>query len=86
LHFELETGLYNFNGAAPLTFITDSIGGVQNIMAVEWDRSENVYGLNYESGLLYVYNVNGQTATPAPGSPFSIPGAYGTQGLIVAPK
>jgi hypothetical protein len=78
--------LYNFNGAAPLTFIAGAIGGGQNIMAVGWDKNDNVYGLNYESGSLFVYHVMGPTITAAPGSPHAVAGAYGVKGLIVVPK
>jgi hypothetical protein len=66
--------LYNFNGADPIT----ALGGMlatDQITSLSWDKQHHLYALS-SSHMLYVFNVTSSGATPAPGSPHSVPNAY----------
>jgi len=72
--------LYNFNGADPIT----ALGGMlatDQITSLSWDKQHHLYALS-SSHMLYVFNVTSAGATPAPGSPHSLPNAFN---LLVQP-
>jgi len=76
------TGLeiFHFNGGSPLTIFSTPVKNVP-ILAVRWDNHDHLFALG-ENGKLYEFTVTPTSVSPAPGSPYSIPGA---QNLIVQP-
>jgi hypothetical protein len=85
--------IFHFNGAAAPT----AYGGVLQpdvfIDQLAWDNSNHLYilsdtpnSLDSNPPELYVYTVTTKTITEVPGSPYAVPDAYGTVGLIVVPK
>jgi 6-phosphogluconolactonase (cycloisomerase 2 family) len=65
--------LYNFKGASPITAL-GSMLPTDRITQLRWDKQNHLYALS-DSQKLYVYNVTSTGATPAAGSPHSLPNA-----------
>lgn len=63
--------LFQFNGSAPVTLFTESIGG--NMFQFGWDQDHHLFALTDQ--LLHVYTVTTGSIKEAPGSPYSI-GAF----------
>lgn len=54
--------IYNFNGAAPLTYNTSLVSGM-TIDQVAWDKSNHLYAISTANNLLYVFTVTPTSAT-----------------------
>jgi len=74
--------IFHFNGANPITKLTGLIATTQ-VQQVYWDNLDHLYAVSAQAGKLYVFSVTSNGATPAPGSPHSVPAP---QSLIVLPK
>jgi len=85
--------IFHFNGAAAPTAYSGVLLPQTYINQLAWDKSNHLYVLTYTSNFftpnqkpeLYVYTVTPTSITEAPGSPYAVPDAYGTVGLIVVP-
>jgi hypothetical protein len=78
--------IFHFNGADPITEFSGVLLPSVNIDQVAWDNNNHLYAISYSSGELYVYTVTPTSISEVSGSPFSVPNAYGQNGLIVVPK
>jgi hypothetical protein len=54
--------IYNFNGAAPLTYNTSLLSGM-TIDQVAWDKSNHLYAISTANNLFYVFTVTPTSAT-----------------------
>lgn len=86
--------VFKFNGAKPPTALTKLLLPGVEIDQLAWDKQDHLYALSYAYNMssspegkaeLYVYSV-GSTVKQVEGSPYSVPGAYGVTGMIVASK
>jgi hypothetical protein len=78
--------VFNFNGAAVPTKLSSlKLSGIQ-IDQVTWDKAGHLFALSYEKAKLYIFNVSKKDGVVEIGSPISVPGAYGSTGIIVVPK
>jgi hypothetical protein len=76
--------IFHFNGAAPITHYSDVLLPKVDIDQVEWDNSNHLYALSYDSNELYVYTVTPTSIKQVSGSPYQLPASpYGVKGLIV---
>jgi hypothetical protein len=62
--------LFQFNGAAPTTKLSDQLYSGVDFDQVEWDDNNHLYAYNSESGQLHLFTVTGTSLTNAPGSPY----------------
>jgi hypothetical protein len=90
---EFGLQVFHFNGAAAPTAYSGVLLPDVFINQLAWDNSNHLYILSDSTNSkdnsppeLYVYTVTPKTITEAPGSPYSVPDAYGLVGLIVVPK
>lgn len=78
--------VFNFNGAAvPTKLYSLKLSGIQ-IDQVTWDKAGHLFALSYEKAKLYIFNVSKKDGVVEIGSPLSVPGAYGSTGILVVPK
>jgi hypothetical protein len=77
--------VFHFNGAEPITPYSAVLTSVP-IDQIHWDKDNHLYALSYSKNQLFVYTITPTTIKEAPGSPYTVKGAYGTSGLIVVPK
>jgi hypothetical protein len=67
--------LFHFNGASPITSMTNQIPVKGLMIGQQWDSSGHFYGLDIYTGMLRVYTVGSSGLTEDPGSPVIISGA-----------
>jgi hypothetical protein len=67
--------IYNFNGAAPLTYNTSLLSGGP-VDQVAWDASNHLYAISKANNMLYVFTVTPASATQVAawsiGAPFKM--------------
>jgi len=73
--------IFRFNGANPITPLSGLLTR-QEVDQMFWDNSDHLYAISQVAGKLWVFTVTEEALTPAPGSPWSIPGA---QNIVVQP-
>lgn len=67
--------IFQLNGGSPPTPV-GALLPTDPIEQIQWDNSGHLFALSLTMKL-YVFDVDGTTATPAPGSPTSVPNATG---------
>jgi hypothetical protein len=77
--------IFHFNGAEPITPFS-ALLTTAPIDTIRWDKNNHLFALSYSTNQLFVYTITPTTISQAPGSPYTVTGAYGTTGLIVVPK
>ena len=78
--------LFHFNGAAPITPYSSVLLPKIQIDQVQWDKSNHMYSLSYGAGQLHIFTATPTTISEVAGSPYVIPNAYGSLGMVVVPK
>ena len=78
--------IFHFNGAAPITEYSSVLLPSITVDQLGWDNNNHLYALSYSAQKLYVYMVTPTSITAVAGSPYTVSGAYGRNGLIVVPK
>jgi hypothetical protein len=73
--------IFRFNGAGPITPLTGLLTR-QEVDQMFWDNNDHLYAIGQTAGKLWVFTVTEEVLGPAPGSPWSIPGA---QNIVVQP-
>jgi hypothetical protein len=68
--------IFHFNGAQPLTKETGLVTA-NEIDQIGWDKNNHLYAISQTSGKLFVFTATPTGVTQAPGSPHSIPNAFG---------
>ena len=63
--------VFHFNGASSVTVYTNLLTA-DPISEMFWDRFNHLFALSPSTNKLHVFNVDGSTATEAPGSPYVI--------------
>jgi len=67
------TQFFHFNGASPMTKLSDVIGSSGYIATLAWDKSNHLYALNEATGRLHVYAVTTSKVEEVSGSPYTVP-------------
>jgi hypothetical protein len=76
--------VFHFNGGEPITPYGAVLTSVP-IDQIHWDKNNHLYALSYSTSKLFVYTITPTTMNAVPGSPFTVTGAYGADGLNVVP-